>query len=101
MSFVVYDKNTSLIVKTYTTERGANIGKTAMIKRDAKRASRAATERWNKFVAKDYNVISLAEYDESVRTTKTVRNLMTGKEIVIDINTPPCCDPSTETYWSM
>ena len=33
--------------------------------------------------------------------TKKVRNLMTGEEIEIAADTPRCCDPSTETYWSM
>jgi hypothetical protein len=33
--------------------------------------------------------------------TKKVRNLMTGKEIEIPVDTPLCCDPSSETYWSM
>lgn len=32
---------------------------------------------------------------------KTVRNLMSGKEIQIPVDTPLCCDPSSETYWSM
>lgn len=32
---------------------------------------------------------------------KTVTNLMTGKEIQIDHDTPRCCDPSSELYWSM
>lgn len=32
---------------------------------------------------------------------KTVKNLMTGKEIQIDADTPRCCDPSSEAYWSM
>jgi hypothetical protein len=32
---------------------------------------------------------------------KTVKNLMSGKEIQIDIDTPHCCNPATETYWSM
>jgi hypothetical protein len=32
---------------------------------------------------------------------KTVKNLMTGKEIQIDADTPHCCNPATETYWSM
>jgi hypothetical protein len=32
---------------------------------------------------------------------KTVKNLMSGKEIQIPANTPLCCDPSSETYWSM
>lgn len=32
---------------------------------------------------------------------KTVKNLMTGQEIQIAEDTPYCCDPSTERYWSM
>jgi hypothetical protein len=38
------------------------------------------------------------EFDEKY---KTVKNLMTGKDVVIDKNTPRCCDPSSEAYWSM
>lgn len=33
--------------------------------------------------------------------TKTVRNLMTGQDIEIAEDTPYCCDPSSERYWSM
>jgi hypothetical protein len=32
---------------------------------------------------------------------KWVKNLMTDKWIQIETNTPLCCDPSSETYWSM
>lgn len=32
---------------------------------------------------------------------KKVRSLMTGNEIEIAEDTPWCCDPSSETYWSM
>jgi len=32
---------------------------------------------------------------------KTVKNLMTGKDIQIDRDTPWCCNPASETYWSM
>ncbi len=32
---------------------------------------------------------------------KTVRNLMSGNLIEIPEDTPRCCDPSTELYWSM
>jgi hypothetical protein len=32
---------------------------------------------------------------------KTVKNLMTGKDVVIESNTPWCCNPASETYWSM
>ena len=32
---------------------------------------------------------------------KTVRNMMTGIELEIPVDTPLCCDPSSETYWSL
>lgn len=34
-------------------------------------------------------------------TYKTVTNLMTGKSVQIAADTPRCCDPSSESYWSM
>jgi hypothetical protein len=34
-------------------------------------------------------------------TLKTVKNLMSGKDIQINADTPRCCDPSSELYWSM
>jgi hypothetical protein len=33
--------------------------------------------------------------------TKTVRNLMSGKDVQIPYDTPRSCDPSSELYWSM
>ena len=33
--------------------------------------------------------------------TKTVKNLMTGEEVQIAEDTPWCCNPASETYWSM
>ena len=32
---------------------------------------------------------------------KKVRNLLSGKMVEIPEDTPYCCDPSSETYWSM
>jgi len=32
---------------------------------------------------------------------KTVKNLMSGKDVVILKDTPRVCDPSSEAYWSM
>ena len=34
-------------------------------------------------------------------TKKTVTSLMSGKDVEISVDTPLCCDPSSETYWSM
>ena len=33
-------------------------------------------------------------------TTVTVKNLMTGQDVEIDRDTPWCCSPASETYWS-
>lgn len=33
--------------------------------------------------------------------TKIVKSLMTGAAVEIDADTPRCCDPSSELYWSM
>lgn len=38
---------------------------------------------------------------EFVPTMKTVRNLMSGKDIQIAHDTPRSCDPSSELYWTM
>jgi len=32
---------------------------------------------------------------------KVVKNIMTGQDIEIPEDTPYCCDPSQERYWSM
>jgi hypothetical protein len=34
-------------------------------------------------------------------TMKTVKNLMTGADVQIDRDTPWCCNPASESYWSM
>ena len=34
-------------------------------------------------------------------TMKTVKNLMTGKDVQIASDTPWCCNPASESYWSM
>lgn len=32
--------------------------------------------------------------------TKTVKSSMTGQDVVIAEDTPWCCNPASETYWS-
>ena len=33
-------------------------------------------------------------------TNVTVKNLMTGQSVEIDRDTPWCCNPASETFWS-
>lgn len=106
--YVVYDLNDRRIQSTFETEAGAKVSMKATNKRLAKRILRELKDGWKRKTleqlvaeAPTYEVVSLEFYDANIRTTKTVRNLMNGAEIQIDINTPLCCDPSSETYWCM
>jgi hypothetical protein len=38
---------------------------------------------------------------ECLPTMVTVKSLMTGEDVQIDRDTPWCCNPASETYWSM
>jgi hypothetical protein len=56
----------------------------------------------------DLDYLGFTEYEIEAREKtfeavpmKTVKNLMSGKEIEIPVDTPRSCDPSSETYWSM
>jgi hypothetical protein len=103
VSYVVYDSETKRILFTSPTEGGVKTKLTCARKREAKRNDRVKNDRWSKPDNRFANckVSTLEFYNANVRTTKVVRNLLSGKEVVIDVNTPACCDPSTETYWSM
>jgi hypothetical protein len=65
----------------------------------AKRATTCANRNAGKLV---YNWVEeswfLLKYPVGM---KTVKNLMSGQEVQIPADTPYCCDPSTERYWSM
>ena len=58
-------------------------------------------------IAREVNELHIHHYPrgvfriEAFPTMKTVTNLMTGKEIQIDRDTPWCCNPASESYWSM
>ena len=60
-----------------------------------------------KFVGKSSNRMSKIRgyesysYTAPAPKTKVVKNLMTGKNIEIDADTPWCCNPASETFWSM
>ena len=45
--------------------------------------------------------ISLEELMDRGPKTRVVTNLMPAKLVVIAPDTPWCCNPASETYWSM
>lgn len=49
----------------------------------------------------DFAVAETSVFHNSIEKTITVKNLMSGKDVVHAVNTPRACDPSSELYWSM
>lgn len=92
--FVIYNKETTRYLRVIRNRDWAD----AMFKTLA--AAKAHMTRNNV----DSNVYAIAEYKDFVKNIEkkvTVRNLMSGKDVVQSINTPRCCDVSSELYWSM
>jgi hypothetical protein len=99
MSYVIIDVNTELQYRkpghycamTYETERGA---KGACTKLNKLSAATRAMQIWV--------VMELEAYRNAypVKQVKKV-NLMSGKEYMEAEDTPLCCSPASETYWSM
>lgn len=91
MTYVVYNTKSTLKVGTFETEAGA--------KRSVTCRNRKADRGFA--VIDHYSYATEEDYKTKVVYKKKVINLISGNEIEIDSNTPACCDPSTETYWSM
>ena len=84
--FLIYETETKIIVfKNYQTERGAK---------------HAATRLMNSGHV-PVSVSDMKTFYETIDYKVTKINIMTGKEYQESVNTPLCCSPASETYWSM
>lgn len=86
MAFIVYHIASTQQLKVFNNESSA--------KRSTTCANRNAGKKVYAYTIDDI-------YYKEVVKMKKVTNLMSGKEIEIASNTPRCCDPSSELYWSM
>lgn len=98
----VYDKRSSAIVNSYKTQAAAQ----AAVTRAHKKYLRTHIYIAGSNAAEDDPLfwMALAEagwYHSMIEQRVTRRNLMTGTEFTQTVNTPRCCDPSSELYWSM
>jgi len=92
MSYVIVSKGTGLIITD-----GPN--KTRAYKTfGAAKATRTRLCRKAGWSENELNIVTRETYRAP---TKKVTNLMSGIEIEIDADTPRCCDPSSELYWTM
>ena len=92
MSYVIVSKGTGLIVtdgpntiRAYKTFGAAKATQTRLCRKAG----------WS------INELNIVARDTYRAPQVTVRNLMSGKDVVIDADTPWCCNPASETYWSM
>ena len=110
MAFVIYDKETTQLFEVPTQSvrcykdswesiGAAKAALTRYAQKTAKHTGRPVGDVRAELDAK-YAILDHAAFSR-VEKTKTVVDLMSGKEIQIAVNTPLCCDPSTETYWCM
>lgn len=109
MSYVIYNLKTLKVLPRcrqankawYETKTSAK----AAITRVATAAELGkATMALKNFKAEDWAVEDLEVYVKTIKPEPkmiTVVNLMSGKPIEIAEDTPRCCDPSTELYWTM
>jgi hypothetical protein len=65
----------------------------------AKRSQTCGNRNAGSFV---YFMLEQAQFEHQYPVgMKVVKNLMTGKEVEIAEDTPWCCNPASESYWSM
>jgi len=113
MAHVIYNKESTIILcdrhswegNTYKTERAAKAALTR-IENAFKADPNNRMARWDVMggVPFDRNNFAIAEasvFHSTIEKKKTVRNLLSGKPVEIAVNTPLCCDPSSETYHCM
>jgi len=102
MRYVVYNKETTVLLPVRRPDATRNCS--FATERAAKAAlTRALNNPKIKGVDNrdDWAIAPEHEFETSIEKMKTVKNLMSKKDVEIPVNTPYCCDPSTETYWSM
>ena len=92
MSYVVVAKSTGLIVtdgpnrtRAYKTFGAAQATRTRLCNKAG----------WG---IDELNIVARNTYQSP---KMTVKNLMTGAPVEIDADTPWCCNPASESYWTM
>lgn len=109
MSYVIYDTDTTIILRDplvpyykakemYETERAAKAARTRILRKITESGKANLIDR---FAGKDFAIAETRHFYDNIEKQETKVNLMSGKEFTQGVNTPRCCDPSSETYWSM
>jgi len=100
MSYVIYDKETTVILFNNRTrkERYASKGAaTAALTR----MQADADNNDETFDRDAYAIADSLNFSKNIEKMRTVKNLMTGVEFEESVNTPGYCSPACESYYTM
>ena len=97
MSFVVYNLSSTAFLRVFRN----GFWQDAIYKTQggATRALNSAVSAGRVQVG-ELGILPMSEF-KKIEKKRNVKNLMTGLDVEISVNTPASCDPSTETYWSL
>ena len=112
MSYVIYDKQTSAIVKSVRRDNYRVTERYKTMAAAQAAVTRASNQYWRNFgqtpdydVNQDpkfaYGVSEYEYYTKHIEKQVQRQNYMTGQTFYESVNTPHFCSPSSETYWSM
>lgn len=96
--FVIYHKSTTRFLRILKNRQWKDA------KFETEAAAKACLTRLEKKGAVERSSVAIAEsslFHATIEKTETVKNLMSGKDVIQPVNTPRACDPSSELYWSM
>jgi len=97
-----YKKPSHLSAAHYPTERGAKIAATKLNKKVKFDLGEAVRRRAHNEPQETWVAMSREKYAEKYPVKMIERtNLMSGKKYMEAEDTPLCCSPASETYWSM
>jgi hypothetical protein len=95
--------NTFIIVYAQSMVR-PYFTKSYKFRKTAQNACDKLNARYAKNFGRDsdsFAVYSQEEYADAVRGKGEWKQSVCGGKVWVELGTPACCDPSTETYWSM
>jgi len=100
MRYVIYNEMTTKILRVRAKHFGVGMFREYY---ESERAAKAGLTRYRKKHPEDRQVwlIASVEDHQKIERVERVQSLIGGGTVVQSVNTPLCCDPSSETYWSM
>ena len=103
--YVIYDNRSSVIVenrrtrtRSYKSLKSAKSARTKMLKS----GQLVDNDQYDDGIAPSFFEISeYTQYQKNIEQFEIVKNILSGKEVRQSVNTPACCDVSTELYHTM